>query len=94
MDSGSLSPTEMVAEMVVLAVEYRRGLGIRRRVSGREVKEIFLEEKAFGGRREEVAAAEEIRREDGDGISLEMVREAAIAIPQRAEREFWVGWRG
>lgn len=73
----------MVAEMVDLAVESLRGLGRWRRVSGREVKEILLEEKAFGRRREEVAAAEEIQREDGDGSSLEIVREAAIAVSQR-----------
>lgn len=84
MDSGSLSPTAMVAEMVVLAVENLRGFGRWRRVRGREVKEIFEEENVLGERREEVVvAATERRSEEGDGSSLEMVREAAIVASQR-----------
>lgn len=86
MESGSLSPTEMVAEMVDLEVgkeENRRGLGEmrRRELKGREEKE-----RAVGlaeGKREVVAKEEE---EEKERESLEMEKEAAIVEERRGER--------
>lgn len=81
MESGRLSPTEMVAEMVDLEVgeeENRRGFGEmgRRDLKGREEKEraVGLEEK-----KEVVAEQVEKERE-----SLEMEKEAAI-VEERDE---------
>lgn len=75
MDSGSLSPTAMVAEILV-AEENRRGLGWRwwlglsLSLKGRE----NLEGRVLGGKRDAVTVgAEEVR-------SLEKVREAAIDV--------------
>lgn len=73
MDSGSLSPTAMVAEILVVE-ENRRGLGWRwwlgLSLKGRE----NLEGRVLGGKRDAVTVgAEEVR-------SLEKVREAAIDV--------------
>ena len=82
--SGSLSPTEMVAEMVdlgVVVVESLRGFGWLWSLRGRDAKESFEERDlaAAAGKREEVVAVEREREVGEERRSLEMERVAAIA---------------
>ena len=79
--SGSLSPTEMVAEMVdlgVVVVESLRGFGWLWSLRGRDAKESFEERDLAVGKREDVVVEKE--RDVGEERSLEMERVAAIAL--------------
>lgn len=76
--SGSLSPTEIVAD-IVLDAEAERGLTAMRprNLRGRVEEKESLEEIDFVGRR---AIVERERDVEGETISLEMEKESAIRI--------------
>lgn len=76
MDSGSFSPTDMAAEMVVRGAAVESLRDFERCLSARRGKEMVEEERVLGTKRE-VAERE---REVGEQSNLVMVIEAVAAM--------------